>query len=181
MFLKLRSAVQLRYSDVIDYKQYEGQIAKLVSQHVESGEVQIITKLVNIFDKEKFEEEVSKVNGNVAKADTIASRTSKFITENMESDPAFYKKFSQMLKETIAAYQQGRIDEAEHVLRQALSRIHGLRGGVRPAGAGHRLDELLVEHRCLSAERLICLRMPGEQGRYRGRYLVCARSGNSFQ
>lgn len=126
MFLKLRSAVQLRYSDVIDYKQYEGQIAKLVSQHVESGEVQIITKLVNIFDKEKFEEEVSKVNGNVAKADTIASRTSKFITENMESDPAFYKKFSQMLKETIAAYQQGRIDEAEYLSKVIQCKDHVL-------------------------------------------------------
>ena len=117
MFVKLRSAVQLRYSDTIDYKQYEGQIQKLINRHVESGDVKPITELVNIFDTEAFEREVEKVVGTAAKADTIASRTSKFITENMDSDPAFYKKFSQLLQETIAAYEQGRIDELEYLKR----------------------------------------------------------------
>ena len=117
MFVKLKSAVQLRYSDTIDYKQYEGQIHKLINRHVESGAVKPITELVNIFDTEAFEQEVEKIVGTAAKADTIASRTSKFITENMDTDPAFYKKFSQLLKETIAAYEQGRIDELEYLKR----------------------------------------------------------------
>ena len=80
MFMKLRSAVQERYSDTIDYKQYEGQIQKLINTHIESGEVKIITILVNIFDKEKFADEVEKVTGKAAKSDTIASRTAKHIT-----------------------------------------------------------------------------------------------------
>lgn len=117
MFLKLRNAVQERYSDTVDYKQFEGQIQKLIDTHIESGKVKIITELVNIFDKEKFAEEVAKITGKAAKADTIASRTAKHITENMDTDPAFYKKFSQLLKETIAAYEQGRINEIEY-LRQ---------------------------------------------------------------
>jgi type I restriction enzyme, R subunit len=117
MFLKLRSAVQERYSDSIDYKKYEGQIQKLIDTHIESGEVKVITELVNIFDKEKFEEEVEKVTGKAAKADTIASRTAKYINENMDFDPTFYKKFSEMLKETISEYEQGRINEAEYLKR----------------------------------------------------------------
>jgi len=117
LFLKLRSAVQERYSDAINYKQFEGQIQKLINTHIESGEVKTITELVNIFDKEKFEAEIEKITGKAAKADTIASRTAKYIHENMETDPAFYKKFSQMLKETIADYEQGRIDEAEYLER----------------------------------------------------------------
>lgn len=117
MFLKLRNAVQDRYSDSIDYKQFEGQIQKLINTHIESGEVQIITELVNIFDKEKFAEEVEKVIGKAAKADTIASRTAKYITENMDTDPAFYKKFSELLKETISAYEQNRINETEYLNR----------------------------------------------------------------
>lgn len=117
MFVKLRSAVQLRYSDTIDYKQYESQIQQLINRHVESGAVKPITELVNIFDTEAFEQEVAKMVGKAAKADTIASRTSKFITENMDMDPAFYKKFSQLLKETIEAYEQGRIDELEYLKR----------------------------------------------------------------
>ena len=117
MFVKLRSAVQLRYSDAIDYRQYESQIQKLINSHVTSSAVKPVTELVNIFDTEAFEQEVEKLEGKAAKADTIASRTSKFITENMDSDPAFYKKFSQLLKETIAAYEQGRIDEVEYLQR----------------------------------------------------------------
>lgn len=117
MFVKLRTAVQLRYSDAIDYRQYEGQIQKLINRHVESGAARPITELVNIFDTEAFEQEVAKVVGAAAKADTIASRTSKYIRENMDTDPVFYKKFSQLLKETIEAYEQGRIDELEYLKR----------------------------------------------------------------
>lgn len=117
MFVKLRSAVQLRYSDTVDFRQYESQIQKLINFHVTSSAVKPVTELVNIFDTEAFEQEVAKLESNAAKADTIASRTSKFITENMGSDPAFYKKFSQLLKETIAAYEQGRIDEIEYLQR----------------------------------------------------------------
>ncbi len=115
MFLKLRSSVQERYSDTIDYKQYEGQIQKLIDTHIESGEIEVITSLVNIFDKEKFAEAVERVAGTAAKADTIASRTAKYITENIEKAPDFYKKFSDMLKETILAYEQGRISDLEYL------------------------------------------------------------------
>lgn len=117
MFVKLRSSVQLRYSDTIDYKQYESQIQKLIDRHVESGAVKKMTELVNIFDTEAFEQEVEKITGTAAKADTIASRTSRFITEKMDTDPVFYKKFSQLLKETIEAYEQGRISELEYLHR----------------------------------------------------------------
>lgn len=117
MFAKLRTAVQLRYSDAIDYKKYEARIEKLINRHVESDEVKVITKLVNIFDKENFQKEIDKIVGTAAKADTIASRTSKYITENMDSDPAFYKKFSQLIKETIEAYEQGRLNENDYLER----------------------------------------------------------------
>ena len=117
MFVKLRTSVQLRYSDAIDYKKYEARIEKLINRHVESDEVKIITKLVNIFDTEDFQKEVECVVGIAAKADTIASRTAKYITENMDSDPAFYKKFSQLIRETIEAYEQGRLSENEYLER----------------------------------------------------------------
>ena len=35
----------------------------------------------------------------------------------MDTDPAFYKKFSQLLKDAIDAYEQGRISEAEYLKR----------------------------------------------------------------
>lgn len=117
MFLKLRLAVLERYSDVINYKQYEGQIQKLIDTHITTEKIETITELVNIFDKDKFQQEVENTTGKAAKADKIASRTAKHISEKMDEDPAFYKKFSQMLKETIADYEAKRISEAQYLSR----------------------------------------------------------------
>lgn len=114
-FLHLRKAVLHRYSDVVDYSQYEGQIQKLIDTHIEADKVISITELVNIFDKEKFLDEVEKTIGKTAKADTIASRTSRHIHEKMDEDPFFYKKFSDMLKEVLADYEAKRINEAQYL------------------------------------------------------------------
>jgi len=115
MFMKLRMAVIERYSDKVDFKQYEGQIQKLIDTHIQTDEVMVITDLVNIFDKEKFQDEVEKTTGKAAKADKIASRTSKHISEKMDEDPAFYKKFSEMLKTAIQDYVDRRITEAQYL------------------------------------------------------------------
>ncbi|GAG88298.1 unnamed protein product, partial [marine sediment metagenome] len=64
---------------------------------------------------EKFQQEVENTTGKAAKADKIASRTAKHISEKMDEDPAFYKKFSQMLKETIADYEAKRIGEVQYL------------------------------------------------------------------
>jgi type I restriction enzyme, R subunit len=117
MFLKLRLAVVERYSDVVDYKQYEGQIQKLINTHITTEKVEVITELVSIFDKEKFQQEVENTTGKAAKADKIASRTARHISEKMDEDPVFYKKFSQLLKETIADYEAKRIGEVQYLLK----------------------------------------------------------------
>lgn len=117
MFLKLRLAVIERYSDEIDYKQYEGQIQKLIDTHITTEKIETITELVNIFDREKFQEELENTTGKAAIADKIASRTSKHISEKMDEDPAFYKKFSQLIMETIADYQAKRISEANYLTK----------------------------------------------------------------
>lgn len=124
-FQSLRSSVSQRYSDKLDFEQYEKQIRKLIDRHIQTDAVKPITALVPIFDKELFQKEVENVVGAAAKADVIASRTDKYINEKMEQDPAFYKRFSQMLKEAIRAYEEQRINEAEY-----LSRVTNLKEGV---------------------------------------------------
>lgn len=116
-FLNLRASVRQRYSDVIKYKQYESQIQKLIDKYVETDKVEKLTELVNIFDKDNFNKEVEKLTGTAAKADVITTRTQKYINEKIEEDPAFYKKFSEMIKETIRAYEEQRINEIEYLYR----------------------------------------------------------------
>ncbi|MFW5759036.1 MAG: type I restriction endonuclease subunit R, partial [Bacteroidota bacterium] len=116
-FQRLRISVKRRYSDEIDYKQYEKQIQKLIDTHITSDEVIQLTDQVNIFEKEKFSKEVERIEGKAAKADTIASRTKKSINEKMDEDPGVYKKFSKLLQEAIDEWMQRRISDAEYLDR----------------------------------------------------------------
>ncbi|MCK0125257.1 HsdR family type I site-specific deoxyribonuclease [Gelidibacter sp. F2691] len=115
-FLALRISVKRRFSDDIDYKEYEPQVQKLIDKHITTeGEVLRITELVDIFDKEQREAEVEKLNSKAAKADHIASRTIRAINIKMNEDPVFYKKLSRLIREAIEEYHQQRIDEAEYL------------------------------------------------------------------
>ena len=114
-FSKLRSSVRRRYAEMVEFAEYEPKIQKLLDTHVGTGEIEKITPLVNIFDKDAFNEEVAKLPGAAAKADTIAHRTARTIHERMQEDPAFYKRFSQLLKETIEAFHEERLKANEYL------------------------------------------------------------------
>ncbi len=114
-FKELRRAVQRRYAEVIDFSEYEPKIQKLIDTHVGTGEVEYVTEQVNIFDKKSFVKEVKALYGDAAKADTIAHRTKKTIEERMHEDPAFYKKFSELLQEAIRAFHEERIKDSEYL------------------------------------------------------------------
>lgn len=117
-FLALRVSVKRRYSDDIDYKEYEAQVQKLIDKHITSdGDVLKITELVNIFNKEERQAELEKITGKAAKADHIASRTIRAINIRMNEDPVYYKKLSELIKRTIEDYHQQRISEAEYLAR----------------------------------------------------------------
>lgn len=116
-FMNLRTAVAQRYSDKIDYKQYEGQIQKLIDQHISTKGIEKLTDLINIFDEEAFQKELERTEGLAAKADKIASRTAKHINEKMDEDPVFYKKFSQLIKQAIEDFYAERISELEYLER----------------------------------------------------------------
>jgi len=119
LFTNLRNSVRQRYAERIEYRDYDKAIRKLMDRHIEATEVTQITPPVNIFDVEAFHAEVEKVEGAAAKADTIAYRMRRTITERMEQDPAFYKKFSELIEETITAYKQGWLDEAKYYEQMA--------------------------------------------------------------
>lgn len=115
-FMKLRSAVKRRFSDEVNFKEYEPRILKLLDTHVGTGEVEQVSKLVNIFDPE-FAAEVERQRGDASKADMIAHRTQKTISERWEEDRALYRKFSAMLEEAIELHRLSRLSDAEYLRR----------------------------------------------------------------
>lgn len=112
-FTQLRNAVSQTYSDKVDFSRYEKQLQKLLDQHVTTEEIIRLTEQVSILDTEAFERELEKVIGDRAKAETIASRTARHISERMDEDPVFYKKLSELIQQTIADLRAQRLSEAE--------------------------------------------------------------------
>ncbi len=116
-FQKLRASVKIRYAEGIDYRDYEKQIQKMLNTYVQAGEVIQVVEPVNIFEREAFQAEVDKARSDRAKADIIANRTKKTITEKMDEDPFFYRKFAALLQQVIDDYRAERINDAEYLRR----------------------------------------------------------------
>lgn len=116
MFVKLRVSLQNRYAEIVSYKEYEPRVKKLLDTYVQADDVIVITKELNIFDKQMVNEAIEEYGKTPAsKADFIAHKMKKVITENMEKDEAFYKKFSQLLEDAIKSFHENRISEAEYL------------------------------------------------------------------
>ncbi len=141
-FHSLRRSIQLRYAETIDYREYDEKVRKLMDEYIRATGTSAITKLVNIFNVDQFDEEVAKLGSPTAKADTILNRMKRTITEKIDEDPAFYRRFSELIEETIEAYRQGRIDQVEY-LNQAEGHMSQMRQGYdaqQPSQLAHYRD-----------------------------------------
>ena len=114
-YQKLRATVKLRYSETIDHKEYEAKMQKLLDNYVVAKEMMRITEPVDITDAENFDKELEKMGTDRGKADTIRTRLTRTISEKSKEDPAYYKKFSTRIEETIEAYRNRRITDSEYL------------------------------------------------------------------
>lgn len=114
-YQKLRATVKLRYSETIDHKEYESKMQKLLDNYVVAKEMMRITEPVDITDAENFDKELEKMETDRGKADAIRTRLARTISEKSKEDPAYYKKFSTRIEETIEAYRNRRITDSEYL------------------------------------------------------------------
>lgn len=115
-FTELKRSVQLRFQEVVDLKEFEPKIRKLLDDHVVAMPAETIIQLVNINDADALKAVVDEAGvSDGSKADRIASATRRVITEKMEEDPTFYKQFSELLEETIRDYRAKRLSERDYL------------------------------------------------------------------
>lgn len=115
-FSELKRSVQLRYQETVDVREFEPKIQKLLDDHVVAMPAETIIGLVNINDPGALKAVVEETGvSEASRADRIASATRRAITEKMDEDPTFYKRFSELLEETIRAYREKRLSEREYL------------------------------------------------------------------
>ena len=127
MFVGLRAAVKQRYGETVDYSHYEKQLENMVNQSVSADQVKVIIEQADIFNHESFEAEINSVKGDVARADVISSRMRRNLSEKIEENPAFYKKLSELIEETIKAHREKRISDAQYLakMKDYLNKMQG--------------------------------------------------------
>jgi type I restriction enzyme R subunit len=126
-FENLRRSVRIRYGEAIDHREYEDRVQKLIDSYVGTEGVEQIIDPVDIFSDEFFEiQNKQPKRSEASKADEIASRTKKVIHERMDEDPAMYRKFSELIEETIRKFLDDRISEKEY-----LERVKEINRGVK--------------------------------------------------
>lgn len=139
-FLDLRAAVKQRYGESVDYSSYEAQIRNMVNKYIGASQVRQLIEPVNVFDVENFELELDKIEGEAAKADAIASRMKKTITEKMDEDPTLYKRLSEVIEEAIAEHRAQRLSDANYLkrMKKVLEEMRQQGGSDLPTAlAGH--------------------------------------------
>ncbi len=113
-FGNLRAAVSLRFQERVDFSEYEPKIRKLLDTHVGAGEVRSLCDPINLFDAAERQRVMDQpARSAEAKADLIASATQRVIEQEMEKDPAFYRRFSKMLQEVLDALYEKRMQAIE--------------------------------------------------------------------
>lgn len=119
-FSELRRSVRLRYQETIDVREFEPKIRKLLDDHVVAMPAETVVERVNINDPDALKA-IAEESGvtEASRADRIASATRRTVTEKMEEDPTFYRRFSELLEETISNYRAKRISERAY-LQQVL-------------------------------------------------------------
>lgn len=127
-FMKLRASVARRYSEAVDFRQYQGPIQKLLDTYVGAGDIETIVAPVSIFDRQRFRQEVDRFTTSEAKAEVIANRIRHTIHERMDEDPIFYRRLGEMLREAYERYARERLEQlellrdVEQILRRAQDR-----------------------------------------------------------
>ena len=157
IFLSLRNTVKQRYGETVDYSSYEVQIRNMVNKYVGADEVKKIIEPVDLFNIEDFERELEGIEGDAAKADTIASRMKKTIHEKMQEDPLLYKKLSEVINEAIAEHRAKRLSDAEY-----LNKIRETMDEMRTQGSSDLPDPLKQRESAKAYYRVVLEQLPME-------------------
>lgn len=131
-FSKVRRSVKLQYCDAIDNAEYEPLMQNLLDTHLSVAGLKKITSPIDILNKDDFEKELEELGSLRSKADAIASRMTRSISEKRDENPAYYDSFSKRIRDALALYKEKVISEAEYLakMRTIMGNYHAGRSTV---------------------------------------------------
>ena len=118
-FMNLRKTASFRYADQdVDFEKYKQALIKIMDTNIKADEAELLTRQISINDKKVFEEALADLGSDKSKAEAIAAQMDKTISDKMQKDPEFYRRFSLKIKKLLEEMKNKKIADIE-ALRQA--------------------------------------------------------------
>lgn len=103
-FKKLKDSVSLRFNDSVDFSRYEDGIRQLLNTYVNAEDAKLLIEPLDITNKEKMMEQLSRLGSDEAKAEAIQTRQVEILESKKYVDPIQYMTFMERINKTIEDY-----------------------------------------------------------------------------
>ena len=119
-FMELRKTVSVRYADRVDFDKYKQALIKIMDDNIKAEEAELLTKQITVTDREAFNKAVEQLGSDKSRAEAIAAQTQRTISEQLETDPIFYQKFSDKINEILEKMRKKKLSDIEGLKQMKL-------------------------------------------------------------
>ncbi len=116
-YAELRKSSQIKFADRKDLSEYKKQLVKILDEYIDADKVELLTEPININDSEAFEQALETLGTPKSKAEAIASQMQRTITEKADTDPEFYRRFSDKIQDILKKMREGKMADIEALKR----------------------------------------------------------------
>jgi type I restriction enzyme R subunit len=118
--MELRKTVSVRYADRVDFDKYKQALIKIMDDNIKAEEAELLTKQITVTDREAFNKAVEQLGSDKSRAEAIAAQTQRTISEQLETDPIFYQKFSDKINEILEKMRKKKLFDIEGLKQMKL-------------------------------------------------------------
>jgi type I restriction enzyme R subunit len=141
-FVALRKSVQWRNNEIVDLRDFEPKIQRLLDDHLSALPATIIIPEIDLSNPAAVSDAAGDERQRpAARADRIANATRRRIVERMDEDPVLYRRFAELIQEAIDAHRAHRLSEIDY-----LARIRAISSDVVTGRRERKLPALLVHN-----------------------------------
>jgi type I restriction enzyme R subunit len=119
-FMEIRKSASLLYKEKVDLSEYKESLVKILDKYIDAKGVELLTKQINITDREQFKEAIENLGSDKSKAEAIAAQTERTISEQMEKDPEFFERFSKKIENILEKMRLGKLADIEALKQMKL-------------------------------------------------------------
>jgi len=112
-YVELRKSANLLYGESTDFSEHRLALIKIMDENIRAEEAEILTKEIDITNRAEFDQAIEEMGSTKSKAEAIAAQTERTIQERFDSDPTFYKKFSDKISKILDDMRQKKLADIE--------------------------------------------------------------------